>query len=30
MILSMKDFLAKGLDKNITKPTFTDFIMLLI
>ena len=30
MVLSMKDFLAKNLDKNITKPTLVDFVMLLI
>ena len=30
MILSIKDFLAKDLDKNITKRTLDDFIILLI
>ena len=30
IILSIKDFLAKDLDKNITKPTLVDFIILLI
>ena len=30
MILSVKDFLTKDLDKNITKPTLVDFIILLI
>ena len=30
MILSVKDFLAKDLDENITKPTLVDFIILLI
>ena len=30
MILSIKDFLAKDLDKNITKPTLVDFIIILI
>ena len=29
-ILSIKDFLAKDLDKNITKPASVDFIILLI
>ena len=30
MIISIKDFLAKDLDKNITKPTLVDFVILLI
>ena len=30
MILSIKDVLAKNLDKNITKPALVDFIILLI
>ena len=30
MTLSINDFLAKELDKNITKPTLVDFIILLI
>ena len=29
MILSIKDFVAKDLDKNITKPTLVDFILLI-
>ena len=30
LVLSIKDFLATDLDKNITKPTSVDFIILLI
>ena len=30
MILSIKDVLAKNLDKNITKPALVDFVILLI
>ena len=30
MTLSIEDFLAKDLEKNITKLTLVDFIILLI
>ena len=30
MTLSIKDFLAKDLERNITKPALVDFIILLI
>ena len=30
MIFSVKDFLAQDLDKNVTKPTSVDFIILMI
>ena len=30
LVLSIKDFLATDLDKNIKKPTSVDFIILLI
>ena len=30
MVFSVKDFLAKDLDKNVTKPTSVDFIILMI
>ena len=30
MTLSIKDFLAKDLDKNIIKPISVDFMLLLI
>ena len=29
MTISIKDFLAKDLGKNVTKPTLVDFIILL-
>ena len=30
MILLIKDFLAKDLDKHVTKPNLDDFMMLLM